>query len=241
VTVIPGALETAPLNTHVWVYLDEWDAKYCTENPRRCEDTVRFELRTAPSGREAPRLVATTVHRHETEVGFVLEIVPLVPLAPKSRYEVWSVEQGNRRPDVLHGTVKTGSKRDDASPTWPGQKRVERQPPPKRAKRIVTWEGWSGLSLFADDAQDSEGRVLYAVWLPAADGRIDFSHPAAGYTPAIEKTWRTGRRLGILGSPGGCEPSNFKVPAKGQKPLRLGLAAVDLAGNRSQPVEVDVQ
>lgn len=252
-TVIPGPLETAPLNTHVWVYIQQSDAKYCTERSygvASCEDTVRLELWTAPSAREAPRVVASTIHRHATELGdadegFVYEIVPTSPLAPNARYEIWSVEERNRLPDVLRGTIKTGSKRDDAPPTWSGEKRLMAEPPAKPVKRKgrrieITLREWSGLRLFGDNAEDAEGRVLYAVWVPNPDGTFDYSRPAAGHAWAVDEIWRKDGFLGTLGWPGWCAPSNFKVPERGGKPLRLGLAAVDLAGNRSQTVEVEV-
>ena len=75
--------------------------------------------------------------------------------------------------------------------------------------------------------------MLYAAWKGPAGKPIDFTRPPDGYA------WDTdpgSSILVVLGSPDVCIPHNFDVPE--DKPeLQIGIAAVDLAGNRGATSE----
>jgi hypothetical protein len=221
--VIPGTRATAPRNTHIWIY--GWDD---------ADDRLSFELRSAPKKKSAGALILTSARRMSTvDSNFTVELVPKHDLAPKTRYEVWAVGKTER----LVGTLRTGTSRDTQAPSWTGASKVEPIRPRSLnkpgARRVIVVSDTHGLRVAGPRATDAEGRVLYAAWKGEAGKPIDFTRPPDGYA------WDTDPAssiLVVLGTPETCIPTNFEVPE--DKPeLQIGLAAVDLAGNRGATSE----
>jgi hypothetical protein len=241
VVLVPGTLDVAPTNTHVWLYTPQsFIVGTCDKKKRPCSDAMRVELRTSPAGHDPGTLVPTRARRMETEggsdPGYVIELIPSADLLPRTRYEVWAVGNQDPRSEQLFGTMRTGNGRDDESPTWSGASRVApivHKQSPGRATPIES----GGLDVFGPRASDGGGRVLYAAWKGEADSPIDFSRPPDGY--AVESSPLAGAALVVLGWPGGCAPPTFAVPQA--KATRIGLRAMDLAGNVSPPSEHRVE
>jgi hypothetical protein len=80
-----------------------------------------------------------------------------------------------------------------------------------------------------DDAA-APAALRYRVWVAGADGQIDYGAPPAAIAAA-----RGGEIL--LGHSSICSASTFVVP---DRTFKLGIKAVDLAGNASEPVTIDV-
>lgn len=221
--VIPGTRAAAPQNTHVWIY--GWD------DP---EDRVSFELRSAPAKKSAGALIPTRARRMSTgDSTFTVELVPQHDLAPKTRYEIWAVGKTER----LVGTLRTSTSRDTQAPSWTGASHVSPIRPRSLnkpgARRVIVISDASGLRVEGPRATDAEGRVLFAAWKGEAGKPIDFTRPPDGYAWDTDPTSSI---LVVLGSPDTCIPTNFDVPE--DKPeLQIGLAAVDLAGNRGATSE----
>lgn len=221
--IVPGARAVAPLNTHVWIYgYDD------TEDPQR------FELREAPGQKSAGQSVTTRAQRADTGDGtFVVELVPERELKAKTRFEVWAVGKSER----LVGTLRTGTSRDTTAPTWMGASKVEtirpRAPSPGSGRRVIVISDSDGLRVMGSRATDSGGRVLYAAWKGDAGKPIDFSRPPDGWAYDVDPASSI---VVILGTPDVCSPKTFAVPHD-KTEIQIGLAAVDLAGNRSATSE----
>lgn len=245
--VVPAPLEAAPTNTHVWIYTDETDAAFCNDDGSVCEDTVRFELRTAPSGNDLGTKVAATERRMKTGQndggsGVIIELIPAAELAPRKRYEIWRSESRARWPDRMVGTVRTGASPDRKPPEWRGIREADPILPPGPrmlgARRVIVIDsGGSGIAVSAEPPRDAEGRVLYAAWRGDAGKPIDYTRPPDGY--ATPTSSEPGRDSFTLGWPGPCAQSTLAVPSNA-KSIRIGIAATDLAGNRSATSERDV-
>jgi len=240
--IVPGTLDVAPTNTHVWMYIPQSFVRGCDERTKQCADAVRFELRTAPAGRDPGTVVPSDVRRTETDHSgsdpfFVVEMIPKADLQPATRHEIWSVGIQAPRRQQFWGTLRTGKGRDTKPPTWSGATKVT----PivhKQSAHVATIVGSGGLNVFGPRASDAEGRVLYAAWKGTAATPIDFSRPPDGYayeTGLGVSNPRSESALVVLGWPGGCTPPNFAVPEVQE--VRIGLRAVDLAGNVSAPSE----
>jgi hypothetical protein len=137
---------------------------------------------------------------------------------------------------VLAGAFRTGSARDAAPPTWDGLKKGVADDPGWPHKLLsLGGSCGEGLSayLFGDPAKD-EGPVLYAVWVGSRAGPIDYTAPPAAYLSA--GSWGPEAALLGLGQLG-CWPTEIPLP-KNVPSVRLGAAAVDLAGKRSATSEL---
>jgi hypothetical protein len=221
--VVPGTRAVAPLNTHVWIYgYDE------EQDPRH------FELREAPGEKSAGQTITTRARRADTGDGtFAVELVPERDLKAKTRFEVWAVGKSEH----LVGTLRTGTTRDTTAPSWTGATKVEpirpRGPTKHNGRRVIVISEADGLRVMGSRATDSGGRVLYAAWKGAAGKPIDFSRPPDGWAYDIDPASSI---VVILGTPDVCVPKTFAVPSD-ERELQIGLAAVDLAGNRSATSE----
>lgn len=221
-TVLPGARAVAPLNTHVWIY--GWDEP---------DDRQRFELREAPAAESPGATIAVTARRADTGDGtFVIELVPERDLNPKTRFEVWSVGKSER----LVGTLRTGTTRDTTAPSWTGATKVEPIRPraaTKGGRKVITISDADGLGVMGPRATDSGGRVLYAAWRGEAGKPVDFARPPDGWAYDVDPASSI---VVILGTPDVCVPKTFDVP-RDKIEIQIGLAAVDLAGNRGATSE----
>ena len=161
----------------------------------------------------------------------VIELVPDAPLAPDTTYTLVA-----RRPAGWHpsrwvfGVFGTSRVRDDVAPEL---RVLGARFRPRTAAGSVG--GWVELKVELRDGERTAGAALYAVWLPH-DGALDTSAPPDVYLPGRGDTLSLS-----LSSPDVCPGRFVPLPSTPGR-LTLGVAAFDVAGNRSalQQVEVDV-
>ncbi|MDB5215756.1 MAG: hypothetical protein JWO86_3683 [Myxococcaceae bacterium] len=207
--------------------------------PDRVDDTplntkVRVEVPagTAPGslllrvhGRAAPLPAPPRVIAPGGWTSFV-ELTPIAPLEPSTRYEVVTVDASKVPPNRVFGTFTTGRAEDTTAP------RIDAMGPAIAYKNTnvmgsmcmvpgpwVTIEG-----VVADDPGRGDAQLVFAVWLGDASGAIDTKRPPTALT-----TVHAGRI--DLGQTSLCDPHAFPFP---KAPVAwLGIAAVDEAGNTS--------
>jgi hypothetical protein len=88
-------------------------------------------------------------------------------------------------------------------------------------------------------ATDDTGVVRYAVWVSDERGRIDYQRPPLLYTQLVDITSYEGSPTQLSLYLGCTNPdvSDFERPHY-ENGFRLGVRAVDLAGNMSEPSEL---
>jgi hypothetical protein len=172
-----------------------------------------FALRSAPGGdggAGASVAVETFVYAGWASS---IEMVPRAPLAPSSRYEVWAV---GSHPHLV-GSFMTGD----------APARVAPAPPQFRSPQFgLTWSpecGVAELEVPVVPPDDAPGSALYALYYADATGAVRYDRPPDGLAPAATR----GRPL--LAYAAGHELT---------KVSRIGVRAVDAAGNVSTPVEI---
>lgn len=224
ITPAPG--RPAPINTRIRVsYVQSWQIPV----------TVML---TDADGRQVP---ARTQIAMSGEVR-VVELVPASDLEPGTRYEVRTVEAGPSPVETVVGSFVTGNARDTASPKWGGVRRagiVRQSAGGRRGARhgrrgSAVGSGCQRARPYAVlvpraavDRDTPAPSILYAVWLPGEHGRLNTASEPAAFVAA-----ENGRI--VLGSENSCDPRQFAFPSRGA--LRVGVAAVDPAGNLSAPV-----
>lgn len=215
-------------------------------------DAVTVSLHDVTGGRtDAPALPAS-VATFGMEQERILELTPKEPLAAGRRYQIW-IAGGN--PGARHVVSFTaGAALDESPPQWPGAVRATTQhalaPPPPAGSSIVVVQSsderdrpW--VVVETPPAKDPgklgtpAASLRYGVWLPDAAGRFDYAR-----TPLTYVSWKDGR---LLAGRDAAYPVNslcdlplFPPPAAGAA-FRLGLRAVDAAGNQSAPSELTVE
>lgn len=222
ITPAPGQL--APLNTRIRVtYVQSWNR------------AVTVVLRSE-DGRQIPASASTASSGQVR----VVELVPEANLEPEARYEVRTIETGPPQVETVVGVFATGTGEDVAAPQWRGVRRAvlvgnrasrAAQRPGRRAESSCARPAPYAV-LTAPPASDRDtpaSSLLYAVWLPGAEGGPDTSRPPSAFVAA-----ENGRIA--LGSSNSCDPRQFSFARRGR--LRVGVAAVDPAGNQSAPVLV---
>jgi len=141
---------------------------------------------------------------------------------------VWMII-GDGKPAVVGGFT-TGTARDDAAPTWAGMTGASWKTLPATPGTCQT--GRAHVVLEHTPAKDGEGdRVLYGIWTAEPSAKIDYAIPPRAY--AVDWNGRL-----ALGPASTCVPSSVDLPAAGG--LRLGVKAIDRAGNASAASEQKV-
>jgi hypothetical protein len=221
VKVFPGPAEEAPTNTRVWLF---------DQTLSLAEEDVTL---SGPDGEVA-------VDRRSLVSGKVriIELTPKKALAPKAKYSVaYSLSGENKKAEL-----STGAGPDAKSPLFDGVEETFYVKRPKVCCNCSTGDPFVDLKLKAasDDNAPAE-TMLYAIWLPDSDGQLDYSAPPTAYALAYA-SWSDATFLGnylTLGHPSICSADNFTLP-KGVKKLRLGVAAIDRAGNASAGYEAAI-
>ena len=154
------------------------------------------------------------------------------PLAPDSNYEVMTTTSTGGPAPISR--FATGKETDREAPAFakPPEARAVREP---RLATCVTGELFVAIAVGEPKANDPTRNLIYGIW--PGDARDADDRPPLTYVVP-----HMGRLL--LGRPGICSGSTFKVPdPKRQKRLALLVRAIDLAGNRSpgHRIEVDLQ
>ncbi|MEZ4219984.1 MAG: hypothetical protein R3B13_03575 [Polyangiaceae bacterium] len=244
--VYPPPLVRAPLNTHVWVRATELAlrrARGC-DAASPCPPTVlSFELRSAPVRDKESHVIECRLERAILPETEVYELIPRERLRPRARYDVVVVSEAA---EILVGTLRTGTKADEVAPSWTASSayRPSKPQPSKPGKpRVITlddYEGAAPIFVQAAPAKDEggPGLVRYQVWSEKPGATLDFSQPAAGYGLLVDpRTFAESPPLlgiGFMGCRG------FSFDSRDEGPVRIGVIAVDLAGNRSAPAVFDL-
>jgi hypothetical protein len=252
VEINPPAQSVAPLNTHVRVRM--------TLSPRGPTPQGRIWV----NGRGRPleldailvslRLVGeTAVPAEQFMLGLenerIVELVPRQPLLPGRRYQI--VVSRGARTAVAHTSVfTTGASNDATPPMWKGVNagrvvdapRIFAYTPGRPEVRRITSSAdrdhpW--IAVEAPEASDDgtpSASLQYGAWIAGGTGVIDYSKPPLTYV-----SWREGHLL--LGRDEAypeddlCDLPMVPFPRDAGR-FRLGLRAVDWAGNRSTPSEI---
>lgn len=153
--------------------------------------------------------------------GLSLELVPRVPLRPQAEYVVQLLT--SEGPQRLGGGLRTGTTRDERAPVWQGIKSAVYEPP-VRSKGPggdcrQLWDHDRQVALKIHEATD-ESVVHYAVWLALPWDKVQYEE-----TPHAYLTPRQGSLV------------VEQLPETAPR-LRIGVRAVDAAGNLSPPSEV---
>ncbi len=158
----------------------------------------------------------------------VVQLTPRKLLAPGRTHEVFISRDGGKARSL--GTFKTGAGKDVKPPTLGA---VE-----GHLVDGLFSDGWNPgkrhiryLSLSAPATGKAPGNLL-GIWVTRARA-IDYSKP-----PTVITRHRGPITLGP--SPSACPGTNFIVPPAKKGKLRIGLKALDLAGNTSEAREVAV-
>ena len=243
----PEAMTAAPPNTHFWLFSPpDWDRRVCDETPKadptepKCrEGEYALQLHAAPSAIAPRQALAADVHVYRSEKGAVTELVPRAALAAGRRYEVRLVDAQGREVRLV-GTFRVQGPADHKAPSLAEIKSAERyRPPPvqisKSGARILTIDMYDSKPGVVVELAKPSRASFFAVWVGEPGKSIDFSAPPNTYDRA-----NSGSVFELdLGGSDMCGASTFVIPDRDA--VRIGIRAVDLAGNRSQGRGVDVK
>lgn len=218
----------------------------------------RFDLELRPARRSASaRDDRVAVDLRESSSGDVatVEIVPRgqALLEPRTRFEILYTELDGKEPSRIIASFETGDALDTTPPSWSGvtsheQLAVAAAPTPKPSSKVVTLDevacGGPGLRFLgpaaATDDQTRPEDMRYAIWMADAAGSIDYLQPPLAIVKGSPDVHRapaaTTLALTFGGSP---PPSDFSFPSgsfppgAGTRPVKVGIRAIDLAGNLS--------
>lgn len=144
-------------------------------------------------------------------------------LDPSTNYELLS---GDR----ILGVFTTGTLADSAPPSWPGITKAF--PPAKPSKGVQVECAVSTLRLegaaAASDDLTSRGDIRYALWLGKS---IDYTAPPQTWT-TIPNDWRSEKTFTLV------YPMD-DLPK--ERPLLIGVKAIDLAGNATPASELTLK
>jgi len=247
----------APINTHVRATLHAgWEQRaFCTvEDAGEVCPAGAFEivLRHAPGALALEGAIAVARQDSRLADRVTVTFAPLAPLAANSRFElVYRDRNGKIAPRIL-GTFATGALADTTAPRWIGVSEYFLDgvvPAPAPGSKVVTVaeECAEPTVVFASaasatDDQSPEGAIRYGLWAtPDPAAVIEYSEPALAYLVGDRSvpSPRTSAALRIT-LPIGSSKLPFALPqSKGR--TKVGIRAVDLAGNRSAPSELVVR
>ena len=199
----------APRNAHVWVRgaMPELNAG------------ATFAL-VAPGSAEPPPLL----DMRQWVYGELFELVPRAPLAAGARYDLWArphkapwAPNGAAAPSpVLLGTFRTGTGTDTTPPAAPAVRNAILRPQAASCRAAL-------LLQVAPDVTPGGG-VLYAVWIGDRTGHIAYETPPTELASIEQVSFdRSESTLELLAAP--------------KTGSRVGVRALDEAGNLSDPVE----
>jgi hypothetical protein len=199
-------------------------------------DGKRWDLALRRAG--SPEVVATEQRVIGTEQERMLEIWPVAPLAPNAFYVV---ERRGEPADAkspagfatLHADFKTSAQVDTTPPSWSGASAARYLAKGVTGDRSSCNVQEPVIEIDAAEPKDDDTpatAIVLGVWVAGPTGAFDYAA-----APAVLARLQAGHAY--LGRRYYCGESDF--PAK-KAALKLGLRALDLAGNASAPSEVTV-
>jgi hypothetical protein len=211
--ISPGETLTAPVNTHVFVWIPLNVTKY---------EKVDVKLRKKGGGvvdAERKRLGSASVD--------VLEFVPKAQLTAKTTYEV--VATYKDKTEEVVGKLTTGDAKATKVPAWKGVVSSKTVKEKVACCMCQTGEMFAQVEV-GDGSKDADDSLEhYAVWIAGADGKVDYARsPSTIVNGSFDTLW--------LGHASTCGSANFRMPASGK--LKLGLKKIDVAGNTSAASEI---
>jgi hypothetical protein len=250
----------APLDTQVRITMHAgWRTRsFCgAEGPPSCAEG-RFELllRRAPSAAaggarpSSAALVPVMLRESSFLDAATVTLLPVAPLAARTRYELVYAEHDAKVAPRVVGTFTTSAAVDTTAPKWSGiaSHHVVGQAIRAAGTGVVTLEeecAERGIRFEANesasDDQTPPGQLRYGVWVGDPTGAIDYSAPPIAYLEGRFEQQRPPKPpLFVLLLDAGDEPKRFVFP-QGRRTAKLGLRAVDMAGNTSAPSEMLVK
>jgi hypothetical protein len=232
-------LPPAPTNAHVWVELPRgWQAQgLCGSSSAPCvAGQFEIALESAPIRGRPSRGIAAIERQSVSGTVATVELVPQPRLEADSRYEVWLRDRSGKNAPRIIGVLRTSNRTDEEKPSWGGL--IKSAP----SSKLPGGCGSPLVVLPVERPIDNTGVVRHAVWVSDEDGRIDYAMPPLIYTEMLDITAHEGapsKRNILLGS---TEPdvSDFERP-RYKNGFRLGVRAVDWAGNMSEPSEIQLR
>jgi hypothetical protein len=169
----------------------------------------------------------------------VVELTPLTPLAPSTRYEVVAIERDAHPPNHVFATFETSAAPalDTTPPKIVRTGSVAHAEPFKLARPGGTCAASGPWVVVRDVVATDPGRpdahLVYAVWLGDASGKVDGARLPTRILLADD---------GVLaiGSPTVCHHQGFPF-SPAHRVVWLAIAAVDEAGNQSAVEKVRVE
>lgn len=211
------ASHPAPVNAHVWIRhppLKRTGNVLFRKGPTTTYD-ADFVLRAvSPVAAEIP--IAT----REWCPSIFVELVPQSALPPSSRFEVWIVPRVPEVKPVLIASFGTGTAPDTTPPP---------RPTFTGAMHEVEGGGLAGcgtIDVIALTGGTDSPELLYAMWSADANGLIAWDAPPVGLF--------TEPRFDGYGT---CRADYASWSAKAP---RIGIRAMDVAGNLGAPIELTV-
>lgn len=242
VIFVPHGDRVAPLNAHVRLELPAtWrtTALDCSKPsdappPSACRPG-RFELvlRPALTSRTEGNDVATTKRESVLADAGTVELIPTRLLVAHTRYEVWLQDDSTTHRSRIVAIFTTGDAVDRQAPTWSGITRAFRHHDLGECER----DEIAILAPPASDDQTPASQIRYGIWIGRGQGRIDYDAPPLTYAESSPIVQRAGVDRAEVGLSLGSEA----VVRPGERFLKIGLRALDLAGNASTPSETTVK
>ncbi len=204
----PDRADGVPVNTRVRLEL----------SPRRGGGRPRIVLR--PHGGAE---VSAAQRAFSSGALTVVELVPSIPLAADTQYEVALIDADAHPSTLVVGTFRTGTAADTTAPAFDraGSATVYKNAMSGGGDCTVPgpWIEIDGLA--ASDPSRASAQLLWAVWRADARGTIDTTAPPETILGAERGTL-------FLGNHSMCDPHDFALPS-GR--VTVGVAPLDEAGN----------
>lgn len=248
----PPIAVRAPINAQITLSLpSSWRTQtLCADEPSKCvAGSFELALRAAPGDRAtgvAPAAIDAAVT--ESMLGAIATVVmkPRAPLAPRTRYEVVRSDKSGKVPLLVFGTFTTGDTTDDKAPAWSGiaSHRVGSTGPTKN-KGVVTIavecaaNALDVVGAVATDESAPASALRYAVWIVDEGRAIDYaSTPLAILEGRVEPKRGGGAEVAVTVP---LDRDGRLALPNGKKTAKVGMRAIDLAGNASASSEITVK